>query len=965
MRRTVQPARARRWTWAVGAVLLIAGIVIAGARSTPRAAEGRRSAVRAPRAGVEPVEARRASASIAGRVSAGGLGLGGASVCATSSFGGLAEREAACAVSAPDGGYRIDGAPAGKVEVRASAVGHRPAMVEADARVDRTAAGVDLFLEAGGVELRGRVLDLEGRAVRGAIVVATSEEPWRAASTAVGRAGEAGEFSVWLAPGDAVVKAGAPGHAEEKRGALAPSAGLEIFLGPESVIAGQVRDAASGEPIAGAQVSLADAGQLPMKPAAPVAISDDEGRFEVHGLPPGRYLPAATSAGARGVAGESIELGLGEHRREVSIEVRPAAEVRGRVLITPGDQPCTEGKVTLRAQTGAEAWESPIDGAGQARFEAMSIGRYDVLVDCARGRAQRAPITLEVSRAEVVMPVWRAVEGLEIRGRLIDEAGRPVPGLVSAAYPVPYAPANPPAVKKAWARPDGSYTLAGLEADNAFMLTGEVEPRLGGASGWVDLKDESKDGQDLVVSPSEGTGRLLGTIVDEAGAPVSGVLVTLGVVSTEARAVTGEDGAFAFSKLGSGYTAIMLSRELGAPLDASRWDKWMETSVGEGEVTQLRLVVPTADRVIRGEVKDASGQPIAGAVVEAERELDVEGHYFAMSTPSLHVHRGWLRRPAVSDEAGNVTLEGLTAGRYTVRAYPRGGGTILVEHAEAGAPALVDLVLRRAGSIEGVVGLGGGAASSIALRVTETERGASRSARPDPDGAFTVTGLPAGRYRVTAEGPEGTAEVEVTLSEGERRAGLRLALVTRTTLKGRLVDAVTGEAVEERLRAAPWRFGAAVVPPALDPDGWLDKEGRFELPGVPAGWVMLRLGSFSGPIGTYDWCQFLVRAEPRAVTDLGVIRVTGVGDGRDLGLEMRSLSPADRDDRWVVGTVTPGGPADLAGLSAGDVVVSIDGKPLRDWPVRYFYDDLRRVPSGVAVTLGLASGARVGLGGPP
>src|SRR6185436_18112981 len=100
-------------------------------------------------------------------------------VCAGGGGPDLSEtetREPTCAVARPDGSYRLANLYAAFWEVSASAAGHRPGRFREGKREilqlapgqERT--GVDLVLRLGGVEVRGRVKDLGGGVVGGALV---------------------------------------------------------------------------------------------------------------------------------------------------------------------------------------------------------------------------------------------------------------------------------------------------------------------------------------------------------------------------------------------------------------------------------------------------------------------------------------------------------------------------------------------------------------------------------------------------------------------------------------------------------------------------------------------------------------------------------------------------------------------------------------------------------------------------
>jgi C-terminal processing protease CtpA/Prc len=59
---------------------------------------------------------------------------------------------------------------------------------------------------------------------------------------------------------------------------------------------------------------------------------------------------------------------------------------------------------------------------------------------------------------------------------------------------------------------------------------------------------------------------------------------------------------------------------------------------------------------------------------------------------------------------------------------------------------------------------------------------------------------------------------------------------------------------------------------------------------------------------------------------------------------------------YTVVDVTKGGPADQAGLKAGDLMLSVDGKPVGDVPLYDLRRKLREAPVGTPVKLEIKSG---------
>lgn len=72
--------------------------------------------------------------------------------------------------------------------------------------------------------------------------------------------------------------------------------------------------------------------------------------------------------------------------------------------------------------------------------------------------------------------------------------------------------------------------------------------------------------------------------------------------------------------------------------------------------------------------------------------------------------------------------------------------------------------------------------------------------------------------------------------------------------------------------------------------------------------------------------------------------VTGIG-----------IRPVLQKGGFVIGQVFPGGPADLAGLRNGDLVVKVDGTPTARWSMEKVVGEMRGI-SGTQVTLEVVRG---------
>ncbi len=247
--------------------------------------------------------------SISGRVlDADGKGIKGATVAGTRDSAGAGDpSRSATAPSGVDGSYRLDAIDAGTYRVVARATGYRAAdaypVVVSEDSPNPTA---DLTLEKGWI-LRGRVVDPQGRALPGAMVVIAV--PGQAESGALSTNSDStGAFRI-TAPGDGPmsVTAFANGWAPAVLDDVPPPAGADdapvmVRASPGGALRIRVTDG-RGQPQAGVRVALSP---QPLFPGAdtvaqrtPPPPTDGDGVALVTMLAPREYV--ITIPGRKGI----------------------------------------------------------------------------------------------------------------------------------------------------------------------------------------------------------------------------------------------------------------------------------------------------------------------------------------------------------------------------------------------------------------------------------------------------------------------------------------------------------------------------------------------------------------------------------------------------------------------------------------------------------------------------------------
>lgn len=784
---------------------------------TPRAAPP--VAVQRARAARGALGPERVDGALTGRVrQASGEPIPAARVCAIDAIELSAAERIVCAETDGQGRYRLACKLPGSFRVSASARGFAPGKANGGKpialRDPGAAAEFDVVLSEKGARLSGTVVDASGGAIAGARVRAADEHTAMEAET-----NDAGEFEVWVEPGNVSLRAQVAGYATAFTGVIAPAADVVLKLTPGSTLAGVVRSRSTGEPIPDARVHAVKYGSW-AHPEAPWGISDSDGAFTIRDVEQGLYRLVARGADCQGQAEGPFELSVADARQDLTIWVSRGLGVSGRVVADDG-QACEDGFVALAetagAQLGLASLLSPISAGGGVHFEGVAPGNYRAQVECVGHMLREGPETIAVGSEPLDRLVWRVARGLSLTVKVVDTARRPVPGMsVLMQYPPGPDGSRQSVVLTADAK--GECQVPSVLAPGAYAFETGIGVR---ASANIELgpKDAERD----VVLTVPASGAILVTVVNGAGRPVDQVMVAAEAVAQPGRSPERAEPRSIFSTapmLSAPSPALLsASRRIAAgsmghalgdgrfrigPLEPGTYEVTVDDLVNastrasgpRGSVVELRhhevslRVVLERNGQIRGRVLDAEGGPASDVWVSAAHE----SHEVAFNQTGAGPSQG---QRALTDGDGEFELTGLDPRqRFNVSAERPYGSVAVLRGVTPGA----DLTLRlpRLGELSGnVLDAFAGERRPATVQVVHEDTGYKRGVLVDQSGSWSIDRVLPGTLRIFAFADDGRhTEQLLELTPSERRGSVRLTLPAEPPDLAR-----DGPAASERLEA--------------------------------------------------------------------------------------------------------------------------------------------------------------------
>ncbi|MCU1278611.1 MAG: hypothetical protein JWM53_2157, partial [bacterium] len=672
----------------------------------------------------------------------------------------------------------------------------------------------------------------------------------------------------------------------------------DFALTPEATIRGRVVRGSDGSPVVGAAVRTAAGDIGPRLPADGAAVTDENGRFSVGGLAPGRHRVVAFAAGLATSDPVDVNAEAGHGTPEIVLRLQAASSIRG--VVVDGSDPVAGATVSVPRFGEIPGGDAVTQSDGSFVLDAVP----------------RGVVTLRVAPYEVKTPKTIVVDRPQLDGvRIVVEAMGSIAGRVTR-FGKPYTGIGvfcPGRADPVFADGDGNYVLRGLRPGKYQIVA--QDGRVGGFAepAVISLdRDEHRTGADIDLQYA---GSIAGVVVEESGTPVGGVLVHYSAVHKEdlGEDTTAPDGTFVVGTLvgGDDYQPTVRANMNSATRLVPVADSFAAVTVADGaaNVTGVRLVVKRDHLSIAGTTVGGDGQPIGDVHVTAFRVDSDE-------TPSFN---RWFDHPsAISAVDGHFSIDDLDAGRFVLEARGGDGSEATAKNIAAGQKNVV-ITLQSSGAIDGLLVGFTTPPSEVAAKLDNPMSPSLRSLATIDGDSFHFRGLAAGSYLVAATGG-GAGDSQIVQVQAGQTATV--------TLHNHGSSSVHGHVSE-------WRGGAAVVGMRCQamvdsPSGTLmwgnanpsfsDNSGDFTLDGVAAG--SNRIICDGGmPFYSNGIAHVTVVDGQPATVSIPVVKRREGGVVGDIGAVIASDSALVAR----IATLEPQGAFARAGLKTGDIVVSVDG----------------------------------------
>jgi hypothetical protein len=460
--------------------------------------------------------------------------------------------------------------------------------------------------------------------------------------------------------------------------------------------------------------------------------------------------------------------------------------------------------------------------------------------------------------------------------------------------------------------PDGTYHLTGLPAGtyklrfSAFQSDGILDQWYSGATSFEDatpvslMAGQDVTGIDGVLARAATVG---GKITAPAGVNPEGILV-MAVDATTRRfaglTAAGPDGTYEVTHLDAGAYKLEFSSNSTAMLkqwykNADSFETATPVHVDSGQQLAGINVAMEATATLSGKISAAPGVTLTDVSVDVYAANP--GDTWSMPVGSTG---------AAAD--GTYTIAGLRAGSYKLHVSGDSAGALSQWYKNAGSfdtatpvtltPgqhfATADTTLIKAATISGKITAPPGVSVDQTRISVNPDPGIQYGASVNSDGTYTLTGLPAGSYKLEFAGVDSGAldrwytngtslasATPITIAAGQDLGGINVSVVKAATISG-TVTAPPGTILSRRVWPGITTAKTTVL--AYSPDSpnqpvasaYVDQDGTYQFKGLTAGSYKLQITSWQTGMADQWYDNATTFAQARTLTLAAGQDLTGI-----------------------------------------------------------------------------------------
>jgi RNA polymerase sigma factor (sigma-70 family) len=473
-----------------------------------------------------------------------------------------------------------------------------------------------------------------------------------------------------------------------------PRSGVHSDKSPQPILTGDVtiRLEAAGRLVG--RVVYADTGKP--APRAGVGLyhwpaeytANDEGRFAIGGLPPGKhhfriyppkdseYLGVSNSivvaAGNESVRDFKLPRGVPVNGRVLDEETGKGVAEVGIVYIGEKTAPTDQQLLTLGVQTGPDGrFRMAVPpGKGELFITSVPQNYAEIEVETGRSMTEAGPCfrrAVDVATGKEIPDVeFQVSQGVRINGRVLDPAGKPAAG--ATIETTQWMSANSARHLSRLSDTNGTFLFGGLREQEFDLSVRDRQRKLAARILATPHKGKPKQ-LEVQLRPMV---KVTGCVRDDDGNPIADALLRLWSwdgkhgTATPYIAHTDAQGLFAMDVLVPG---AMYGVQVGAKGHCGVYSREFAFKPGDTH-TLADLTLKKANQSLAGVVVSKTGKPLAGVIVRGSK-VGLDG--------------GFESEARVTDAAGRFQLTGLPRGRIQVDAWlPWIKGGSFTQAAEAG-----------------------------------------------------------------------------------------------------------------------------------------------------------------------------------------------------------------------------------------------------------------------------------------